>query len=57
MYGGVSLDSFQKNITFQEISVEGLKLLGPTIKKMAETENLTAHSLSVEVRLNQIEEK
>jgi histidinol dehydrogenase len=57
MYSGVSLDSFQKNITFQEISVEGLRHLGPTIQKMAETENLTAHSLSVEVRINQIEKK
>jgi histidinol dehydrogenase len=57
MYGGVSLDSFQKNITFQEISAEGLQQLGPIVQKMAETENLTAHSLSVGVRLNQIKEK
>jgi histidinol dehydrogenase len=53
MYSGVSLESFQKNITFQEISAEGLKQLGPAIQKMAETENLMAHSLAVEVRVNQ----
>jgi len=57
MYGGVSLDSFLKNITFQEISKEGLLQLGPSVQKMAATEKLTAHSLSVEVRLNQIKKK
>ncbi len=56
MYSGVSLDSFLTNITFQEISAEGLQQLGPIVQKMADTENLTAHSLSVEVRLNQIKE-
>jgi histidinol dehydrogenase len=56
MYSGVSLDSFLTNITFQEISAEGLQQLGPIVQKMADTENLTAHSLSVEIRLNQIKE-
>ncbi len=56
MYSGVSLDSFLTNITFQEISAEGLQQLGPIVQKMAETEKLTAHSLSVEIRLNQIKE-
>jgi len=54
MYSGVSLDSFLTHITFQEISAEGLQQLGPVVQKLAETEMLTAHSLSVEVRLNQI---
>lgn len=54
MYSGVSLDSFLTNITFQEISAEGLQQLGPIVQKMAETEKLTGHSLSIEVRLNQI---
>jgi histidinol dehydrogenase len=57
MYEGVSLDSFQKKITFQEISAEGLQRLGPTIQQLAEKENLDAHSNSVQVRLNQIKEK
>ncbi|MCK4560198.1 MAG: histidinol dehydrogenase, partial [Calditrichia bacterium] len=56
MYSGVSLDSFLTNITFQEISAEGLQQLGPIVQKMAETEKLTGHSLSIEVRLNQIKE-
>jgi histidinol dehydrogenase len=54
MYSGVSLDSFLTSVTFQEISPEGLLQLGPVIQKMAEAENLNAHSLSVQVRLNQI---
>jgi len=54
MYSGVSLDSYLTNITFQEISAEGLEQLGPVVQKMAEREKLAAHSLSVEVRLNQI---
>jgi histidinol dehydrogenase len=57
MYGGVSLDSFQKSITFQDISREGLDILGSTIQKMAESENLTAHSQAVAVRLSQIREQ
>jgi histidinol dehydrogenase len=56
MYSGVSLDSFQKNITFQEISPEGLRQLGPAIQKMAETEKLTAHSKAVQIRIKQISE-
>jgi histidinol dehydrogenase len=56
MYSGVSLDSFLTNITFQEISAEGLQQLGPIVQKMAETEKLTGHSLSIEIRLNQIKE-
>jgi histidinol dehydrogenase len=57
MYSGVSLDSFQKNITFQEITSDGLQRLGPSIQKMATAEKLTAHSLAVELRLNQIKKK
>jgi histidinol dehydrogenase len=57
MYEGVSLDSFRKSITFQEISAEGLQQLGPTVQQLAKKENLDAHSQSVQVRLNQIKEK
>jgi histidinol dehydrogenase len=50
-YSGVNLDSFLKNITFQEISKEGLKNLGPTIELMAEAEGLMAHKNAVSIRL------
>lgn len=52
MYSGVSLDSFVKKITFQEITAEGLQQLGSTICHMAAAEGLDAHKLAVEVRLN-----
>lgn len=52
MYSGVSLDSFVKKITFQEISAEGLQKLGKTIGTMAAAEGLDAHRLAVDVRLN-----
>jgi histidinol dehydrogenase len=54
VYGGVSLDSFIKKITFQEISKKGLLQLGPTIETMAAAEELDAHRLAVSIRLNQI---
>lgn len=50
-YSGVNLDSFLKSITFQEISKEGLKNLGPTIELMAEAEGLMAHKNAVSIRL------
>lgn len=50
-YSGVNLDSFVKKITFQEISQEGIKNLGPTIEVMAESEELFAHKNAVTLRL------
>ena len=50
-YSGVSLQSFLKTVTYQRITHEGLKSLGPTIVEMANYETLSAHSNAVEVRL------
>lgn len=50
-YSGVSLDSFYKKITFQNITKEGILNLGPIIEKMAEAEQLFAHKNAVTVRL------
>lgn len=51
-YSGVNLDSFIKKITFQEISADGIRNLGDTIRIMAENEELEAHRNAVTVRLN-----
>ena len=51
-YSGVSLDSFIRKITFQEITREGIRTLGPTIQVMAENEHLDAHKNAVTVRLS-----
>lgn len=53
-HSGVSLDSFIKKITIQEISKAGLLSLAPTIIAMAENEGLGAHAESVKVRLKEI---
>ena len=50
-YSGVNLSTFQKQITFQEISQEGLIGLGETIEVMAEAEQLQAHKNAVSIRL------
>lgn len=51
MYSGVSVDSFLKHITFQELNRDGLENLGPSVEKMAEVEQLEAHKRAVRVRL------
>lgn len=53
-YSGVSLDSFVKKITFQKLSREGLRLLGPSVEIMAEAEELIAHKNAVSIRLKTI---
>lgn len=51
-YSGVSLDSFLKKITFQQISPAGLAQLAPTLLAMARAEGLEAHAKAVEFRIN-----
>ena len=53
-YSGVSLDSFIRKITFQEISREGIQNIGPAIEVMASHEQLDAHKNAVSVRLNSL---
>jgi histidinol dehydrogenase len=48
---GVSLESFIRYITFQKLTENGLKTLGPVVEKMADAEQLTGHKLAVSIRL------
>ncbi|WP_116128178.1 histidinol dehydrogenase [Lewinella sp. IMCC34183] len=50
-YSGVSLDSFVKKITFQELTPDGLRNLGPTVEVLAEAEQLRAHRNAVSLRI------
>jgi len=50
-YSGVSLDSFVRKITFQQLTPEGLQNIGPTVETMAAAEYLDAHKLAVSIRL------
>jgi len=53
-YSGVSVDSFTKKITFQELNKEGVRNLGPTVEKMAEVEQLQAHKNAMTLRLKSL---
>jgi histidinol dehydrogenase len=50
-FSGVSVNSFGKNITFQQITKQGLKKLGSTIEIMAQEEGLGAHKNAVTIRM------
>jgi histidinol dehydrogenase len=50
-YSGVSVDSFVKKITYQELSPDGLRNLGPKVEIMAQAEELEAHRNAVSLRL------
>ncbi|MDE6867303.1 MAG: histidinol dehydrogenase, partial [Muribaculaceae bacterium] len=49
-FSGVNIDSFMHKITYQQLTREGLALLGPVITSMAHAEGLDAHALAVDVR-------
>jgi histidinol dehydrogenase len=49
-YSGVSLDSFVKKITFQELTPGGLQKIAPTVTAMATAEGLNAHARAVTIR-------
>ncbi|MGJ7030052.1 histidinol dehydrogenase [Niabella hirudinis] len=51
-YSGVSLDSFYKKITFQQLTAKGLKNIAATVTTMAEGEGLQGHSNAVKIRLS-----
>jgi histidinol dehydrogenase len=49
-YSSLSVDSFTKQILFQEVTHDGIMALGTTVIEMAEAEQLTAHSNAVKIR-------
>jgi histidinol dehydrogenase len=51
-YSGVSLDSFVKQITFQELTQTGADGIGPTVVTLAEAEGLVGHAHAMSVRLS-----
>jgi histidinol dehydrogenase len=51
-YSGVSVDSFVKKITFQQLTQEGINNIGRTVELMAEAEGLEAHANAVRVRMD-----
>jgi len=53
-YSGVSLDSFVKKVTFQQLSKEGIQNIGSAVELMAAAEGLDAHKNAVSIRLGNI---
>ncbi len=50
--GGVSVESFMKSITFQEVSKKGFEKISPAVIKLAEQEKLQAHANAVKIRIS-----
>jgi histidinol dehydrogenase len=55
-YSGVSVASYQKQITVQEVSPEGLRTIGPCTATLAAAEQLEAHRRAVTLRLAALED-
>jgi histidinol dehydrogenase len=53
-YAGVSTDSFMKYITYQHITADGLKTIGPVVESMAAAEDLDGHKKAISIRLSNI---
>lgn len=53
-FSGVSLESFTKSITYQQLSKEGIKNLGPIVEQMATAEQLIGHKMAVTIRLQEL---
>jgi histidinol dehydrogenase len=53
-FAGVALESFMKYITYQRLTEEGIKTLGPAVEQMAEAEQLMGHKMAVKVRLDSL---
>ncbi|MBA4405716.1 histidinol dehydrogenase [bacterium] len=50
-FGGISVESFMKSVTFQKVSKKGLQNIASTVIKMASLEKLDAHANAINVRL------
>lgn len=50
-YSGLSLDSFQRKMTLQELTPEGIRNIGETVVQMADAEELTAHANAMRLRV------
>jgi histidinol dehydrogenase len=53
-FAGVALESFMKYITYQRLTEQGIRTLGPAVEQMAEAEQLMGHKMAVKVRLDSL---
>ncbi len=53
-YSGVNLDSYCRKITFQHLTPEGVRNIGPAVERMAAAESLDAHKNAMTVRIDSL---
>lgn len=53
-YNGVNLDSYNRKVTFQHLTEQGVRTIGPAVVCMAENEQLEAHANAMRVRVNSL---
>ena len=53
-YSGVNLDSYCRKVTFQHLTAEGVRRIGPAVELMAEAEQLDAHKNAMTIRLKSL---
>ena len=53
-YSGVNLDSYNRKVTFQELTPQGVRAIGPAVEAMAAGEQLDAHRNAMALRLKQL---
>ena len=53
-YNGVNLDSYHRKITFQELTPQGVRSIGPAVELLAAGEQLDAHRNAMAVRMDSL---
>lgn len=53
-YSGVNLDSYNRKITFQHLTEDGIRSIGHAVEVMAANEQLDAHKNAMTVRIEEI---
>ncbi len=53
-YNGVNLDSYNRKVTFQHLTEEGIRSIGPAVVCMAENEQLEAHANAMRLRVKAV---
>ena len=53
-YNGVNLDSYNRKVTFQHLTEEGIRSIGPAVVCMAENEQLEAHANAMRLRVKDV---
>lgn len=53
-YNGVNLDSYNRKVTFQHLTEDGIRSIGNTVVCMAENEQLEAHANAMRLRIQDL---